>query len=92
LRTESDEAILTLARRRLSQVLGQIPESKITLVRRWPYSLPQYTVGHRARVARVEAIVREIPGLHLIGNAFHGVGLPDMIRQGRSLAGQLSRP
>ena len=89
--TESDEAILTLARRRLSQVLGEIPESKITLVRRWPHSLPQYTVGHRARVARIEAIVREIPGLHLAGNAFHGVGLPDMVRQGRSLAGQLSR-
>ena len=89
--TESDEAILTLARRRLSQVLGEIPESKITVVRRWPYSLPQYAVGHRARVARLEAIVREIPGLHLIGNAFYGVGLPDMIRQGRALASQLCR-
>ena len=59
-----------------------IPEVKIDLVRRWPLSLPQYAVGHHARVARIEAIVAEIPGLHLIGNAFHGVGLPDMVRQG----------
>jgi oxygen-dependent protoporphyrinogen oxidase len=87
---ESDEAILTLARRRLSQVLGELPEAKITIVRRWPLSLPQYTVGHRARVARIEAVVREIPGLHLAGNAFHGVGLPDLIHQGRALAVQLS--
>ena len=88
---QPDEAILALARRHLSRVLGELPEAKIALVRRWPLSLPQYTVGHRARVARVEEIVGEIPGLHLIGNAFHGVGLPDMVRQGRSLAAQLSR-
>jgi oxygen-dependent protoporphyrinogen oxidase len=87
---QPDEAILGLARRRLSRVLGPLPEAKIALVRRWPLSLPQYSVGHRARVARIEAVVREIPGLHLVGNAFHGVGLPDLIRQGRALAEALS--
>ncbi len=87
---QPDDVILALARRHLASVLGELPEPKITLVRRWPLSLPQYTVGHRARVARIEAIVREIPGLHLAGNAFHGVGLPDLIRQGRALAVQLS--
>jgi oxygen-dependent protoporphyrinogen oxidase len=85
----SDRAILDLARRRLERILGPLPEAKIELVRRWPRSLPQYAVGHCARVARVEAIVREIPGLHLIGNGFHGVGLPDLIRQGRSIADKI---
>jgi oxygen-dependent protoporphyrinogen oxidase len=86
---QSDDFILDLARRHLSAVLGELPTAQIELVRRWPHSLPQYTVGHRARVAKAEAIVREIPGLHLIGNAFHGVGLPDMVRQGRSTAAAL---
>src|SRR5271170_3456609 len=86
---QSDEDILALARRRLSRVLGEVPDAKVALVRRWPLSLPQYTVGHTSRIARVEAIVGDTPGLHLIGNAFHGVGLPDLIRQGRSLAGQI---
>jgi protoporphyrinogen oxidase len=27
--------------------------------------------------------------LHLIGNAYYGVGLPDLIRQGRATAQQL---
>jgi oxygen-dependent protoporphyrinogen oxidase len=85
----ADEFILNLARRHLSAVLGAIPEAQIQLVRRWPLSLPQYTIGHRERTAQVEAIVAEIPGLHLIGNAFHGVGLPDMVRQGRSTAAAL---
>jgi protoporphyrinogen/coproporphyrinogen III oxidase len=88
-----DDFILKLARRHLSAVLGEIPEAQIQLVRRWPLSLPQYTVGHRSRVARVEEIVAGTPGLHLIGNALHGVGLPDMVRQGRTAAAALlARP
>jgi oxygen-dependent protoporphyrinogen oxidase len=83
---QRDEFILDRARGHLSAILGEIPEAQIELVRRWPLSLPQYTVGHRSKVARVETIVAETPGLHLIGNALHGVGLPDMVRHGRSTA------
>ena len=87
--SQPDGFILDLARRHLRPVLGRLPEPRIQLVRRWPLSLPQYTVGHCARVARIEAIVAGLPGLHLIGNAFHGVGLPDMVRQGRATAAAL---
>ncbi len=87
---KSDETILALACRQLSGTLGRLPTPDFALVRRWPSSLPQSTVGHAARIARAEAIVRGIPGLHLIGNALHGVGLPDLVRQGRSLAKQVS--
>jgi oxygen-dependent protoporphyrinogen oxidase len=82
----SDNEILALARRNLSSVFGELPDARITLVRRWPRSLPQYHVGHRTRVARIESIVAEHPGLHLIGNGFHGVGLPDLIHLGRQTA------
>ncbi len=86
----SDEAILDIARRQLGRIFGKLPAHEIALVRRWPRSLPQYAVGHRARVAKIEAMAGEVPGLHLIGNAFHGVGLPDLIHQGRTLASRLS--
>lgn len=81
-----NEELIALARRNLSRVLGELPEPKITLVRRWPRSLPQYNVGHPARVARIESIMAEHPELHLIGNGFYGVGLPDMIHFGRQTA------
>lgn len=87
---QPDEAIAALARRQLARILGELPEPKISLVRRWPHSLPQYTVGHHVRVARIETLVREVDGLSLIGNALRGVGLPDLVRQGRSLAAELS--
>ncbi|AXC12951.1 Protoporphyrinogen IX oxidase, aerobic, HemY [Acidisarcina polymorpha] len=86
---EDDSSILKLSHRRLSHILGELPEPSIALVRRWPRSLPQYTIGHRRRVGRIEEISREIPGFYLVGNAFHGVGLPDLVRQGRALANSL---
>lgn len=84
-----DEDLAALARRNLSRVLGELPDPAITVVRRWPRSLPQYAVGHLSRVDRIEAILADYPDLHLIGNALHGVGLPDMVRQGRRAAAKL---
>lgn len=83
---ESEEAITALALQRLSDVLGLLPTPQFSLVRRWPFSLPQYAVGHPARMAELEALVTRFPGLHLAGNAYYGVGLPDMVRMGREAA------
>jgi oxygen-dependent protoporphyrinogen oxidase len=83
---ENDTHLTALARQNLSAVLGPLPEPSFSLVRRWPLSLPQYTVGHLDRMDRLAALVESIPGLHLVGNAYHGVGLPDMVRQGREAA------
>lgn len=85
----SDEEIVTLARKQLSTFLGPLPEPVFTVVRRWPRSLPQYTVGHLERMEKMKERVHALPGLKLIGNAYYGVGLPDLIRQGRLAARQV---
>ncbi|MBV8437289.1 MAG: protoporphyrinogen oxidase [Silvibacterium sp.] len=82
----SDAELLSLAHERLSQVLGSVPEPDISLVRRWPLSLPQYAVGHLDRMAELNHLTSSFPGLQLVGNAYNGVGLPDLIRQGREAA------
>jgi oxygen-dependent protoporphyrinogen oxidase len=90
---EADEQLIDRARLQLSRVLGTLPAAVETVVRRWPQSLPQYTVGHLDRMAELAFLLRGTPGLHLVGSAYHGVGLPDLIRDGRAvarlLAGQL---
>jgi oxygen-dependent protoporphyrinogen oxidase len=83
---ESDDALAALALRRLREALGRLPSPAFSVVRRWPLSLPQYAVGHLERMARLEGLVGDFPGLHLVGNAYYGVGLPDMVRIGRSAA------
>lgn len=86
----SDKEIEALARQQLSILLGSLPTPSFTVIRRWPRSLPQYEVGHLERMAQLEERVRALPGLSLIGNAYHGVGLPDLIRQGREATRQLA--
>jgi protoporphyrinogen/coproporphyrinogen III oxidase len=86
LQSETDDSIVEQARRQLARVLGPLPSAVETVVRRWPLSLPQYEVGHLDRMQQLETFVSAHPGLHLVGCAYYGVGLPDLIRQGRAVA------
>jgi oxygen-dependent protoporphyrinogen oxidase len=56
----------------------------VSVVRHWPASLPQYFVGHATRVERAERLLHALPGLRLLGNSYHGVGLPDLVRDARA--------
>jgi oxygen-dependent protoporphyrinogen oxidase len=94
----NNDEIAAIARLELARVLNAgipisaaapapAPPPVLTVVRRWPNSLPQYAVGHPDRVAELEAHLRStFPGLALLGNALHGVGLPDLIHAARQAA------
>ncbi len=86
-----DQEITEIARRQLIGILGPLPEhADITTVRRWPRSLPQYEVGHLARIAEFDARVSALPGIGVAGNALRGVGLPDLIRDATHAAHALA--
>ena len=75
---ELPEAELVAAvRADLRALLGLAAEPALVRVHRWPRGYPQYEVGHRQRVAALEAMCG--PGLVLAGSAFHGAGLPDTV-------------
>ena len=70
----------------LRQLLGLTGKPEFSHVSRHPSAMPQYHVGHLARVERLEAAACRWPGLALAGNAYHGVGVPDCIRKGDEAA------
>ncbi len=82
----TDAEIAALALRELTNVLGALPSPHTTVVRRWPDALPQYEVGHIERMQELDRRVDAIGALHLLGNAYRGVGLPDLIRDARAAA------
>jgi oxygen-dependent protoporphyrinogen oxidase len=91
-RCNNDE-IAAITRLELARILNPAgsesapaPPPVMTLVRRLPNSLPQYAVGHLERVAEFEERMRKLPGLTVLGNALHGVGIPDLIRDARAAA------
>jgi oxygen-dependent protoporphyrinogen oxidase len=88
----ADEEIAAAACDQLITILGPLPErADITVVRRWPHSLPQYEVGHLARMAEFETCVSALSGIGVAGNALRGVGLPDLIRDTTQAAHALAR-
>jgi oxygen-dependent protoporphyrinogen oxidase len=79
----SDEEVIARTRDDLRRWMNVETKPTRTIVTRWPLSMPQYTVGHAARIERLEMLLHSAPGLQLCGNAYSGVGIPDCIRNAR---------
>jgi oxygen-dependent protoporphyrinogen oxidase len=79
----SDGAIEETVLRELKEILGLSVKPRFTRVFRWESALPQYETGHLDRVAEMEKMLAELPGVHVVGNSFHGIGIPDCIRSAR---------
>ncbi len=84
--SEPDDAIIESVQDELSRIAGVTAKPRFWRIARWPRSMAQYTVGHPRRLAEIEARTVAIPGLHLAGNAYTGIGVPDCIRMGRAAA------
>jgi oxygen-dependent protoporphyrinogen oxidase len=82
----SDEQLLAAVQQEVGDLLGLRAAPEMTMVTRWPDSMPQYYVGHLERIARIEREVASIENLALAGAALHGVGIPACIRTGAAAA------
>jgi oxygen-dependent protoporphyrinogen oxidase len=75
-------------------LLGVTAPPLFSRIWRHPNSMPQYHLGHEARVRRIEDSLSKFPTLALAGSAYHGVGISDCVRTGEEAAekviGQLS--
>ncbi len=78
---ESDEAILNLALEELSSTLKIKNPPIFTKIFRHHQSMPQYLIGHDKWLKEIEEELAHHPGLKFIGAAYHGVGIPDCIKQ-----------
>ena len=78
----SDEELLKIAQNELADILGISQKPLVSDVVRWDNAMPQYHLGHLQRVADIMQGVAKWPGLFLAGAAFHGVGIPNCIRDG----------
>ncbi|MEV5513593.1 protoporphyrinogen oxidase [Streptomyces flaveolus] len=84
-----DDGLVAVSRHDLEEATGLAAAPVATRVTRWQDGLPQYPVGHHARVARVRAHVAKLPGLAVCGAAYDGVGIPASIASAYAAADQI---
>ena len=82
----SDDELVALTRSELERLMGPLGEARFTRVYRYTDASPQPVVGHAERVLRIREKLRALPGLHVAGAAYDGVGIPDCIRQANAAA------
>jgi len=82
----SDDQLVQLARQELAELIGLGGTPVVSRVVRWTNAMPQYHVGHCARVERIEKSIGEVSGLSLVNNALHGVGIAPVIQSADRIA------
>lgn len=81
-----EDAIGTMVREELLDLMGIDCEPVFLKVFRYKKSNVQYQVGHAALIASVWAELKSFPGLFVTGSSYTGIGIPDCIRDGTQAA------
>ena len=86
-----DEDLVAASLADLAEATGLAARSVDSRVQRWGGGLPQYAVGHVARIARIQEAVAAVPGLAVCGAAYDGVGIPAVIGSARRAAAMITQ-
>jgi oxygen-dependent protoporphyrinogen oxidase len=70
--TRPEEQIAAAVHEELAKVLQIRERPVVQRVQRYKRALPQYNIGHTARIEQLEQLCRENPGIHLAGNYLTG--------------------
>jgi protoporphyrinogen/coproporphyrinogen III oxidase len=87
----SDEELVHTVLTEFHEILGLNPFAKplFSRVFRWHLGMPQYTLGHLDRIARIDDRCARIPGLAVAGGSYRGVGVPNCIESGEQAVSKI---
>ncbi|HJN10538.1 MAG TPA: protoporphyrinogen oxidase [Pirellulaceae bacterium] len=86
-----DDQLLDMATGELRELLGIRGDPSLVQISRCKAAMPQYFVGHVDKLSRIRQRLSRHPGLHLAGNAYDGVGVPNCIHSGEQAAESLAK-
>ncbi len=82
----SGDALVDLARQEFGALIGAKGDPVVARVRHWALGIPQYRLGHGARIACMAEATRRVPGLFLTGNYFRGPSVAMCLTNARDTA------
>jgi oxygen-dependent protoporphyrinogen oxidase len=83
-----DDEVVKRVREDLALTMGIDATPEFIRIFRHPQAIPQYTVGHGARLEALEGQMKAHPGLILTGNSYRGIGLNDCVAAAERAADQ----
>jgi oxygen-dependent protoporphyrinogen oxidase len=86
-----DAELVSTVHSELQRVLGISSEPRVVAITRYERSIPQYNLGHAARVRTIERLLEEMPDLKLVGNYLRGVSTGDCIKEADRVAREVAR-
>jgi oxygen-dependent protoporphyrinogen oxidase len=84
-----DEELLRIVLEDLGRTMGIVARPYFVRVMRHSRGIPQYTIGHPARLERIRGRVRNHPGLWLAGNSYRGISVNACIEEAPQIAAEI---
>ena len=86
----SDDELVRTVRADLERAMGLRIAPAFVRIIRHQRGIPQYTVGHPARLARIDALLQAHPGLFLAGNSYRGVSINACVAEAPGIASRIA--
>ena len=91
LAAKSDTDLGAMVHAELASLVGARSEPLWTVITRWSRAIPQYDLGHLARIAPVEQAEHDLPGLFFCASYRGGVSVGDCIKSAHAMAETVAR-
>jgi oxygen-dependent protoporphyrinogen oxidase len=86
---QSEAALAETIHKEITPLLGIRQEPAFSHVTIWPRALPQYNLGHTARLAALEQLRGKFPGLYFAGNYLNGPAIGTCVEQALNIADEI---
>jgi oxygen-dependent protoporphyrinogen oxidase len=86
---KSAEELASQVHREIVPLLTIRKEPAFSNVTIWPRALPQYNLGHVARLTALEKLRADFPGLHFVGNYLNGPAIGTCVEHALKVADEI---
>ena len=87
----TNEELLDITMNDLKKIIGISGPPDYVHIVRHQRALPQFSVGHKDIVIKLDDLQNRIPGLFITGNYLSGISVRDCISYGKRLAGRIAK-
>lgn len=83
---KSEQELIAIAQKGIKETMGLDATPDVVFVERYEKGIPNYRLGHGARMAKLFETLSQHSGLYLNANAYFGVGLNDCVSHSKKCA------